>query len=411
MNYFDNKHIWHPYTKIPSDNPSYLVKSAKGVYLHLENGQNVIDGMSSWWAAIHGYNNEVLNKAVKAQLKNMSHVMFGGITHKPAINLAKTLINITPDNLTKIFFADSGSVSVEVALKIALQFWQSKNKPNKQKFITITSGYHGDTFAAMSVCDPENGMHHLFKGILLKNFFVKSPSLFPTDDAIKDLELTLSKNHHKIAAMILEPIVQGAGGMQIYDSSYLIKARELCDKYNVLLILDEIATGFGRTGELFALQHANIKPDILCLGKAITGGYISFAATMTTTNIANQVGVLMHGPTFMANPLACAVANSSIELLLNTAWQDNVKNIENTLKTELMSLKNHNKVKDVRVLGAIAVVEMKNNVCINTVQKDLINNGVWLRPYNNLIYTMPPFIITNSELLTITRAIKSVINK
>ena len=381
------------------------------MYLHLENGKNVIDGMSSWWAAIHGYNNEVLNKAVKAQLKNMSHVMFGGITHKPAINLAKTLINITPDNLTKIFFADSGSVSVEVALKIALQFWQSKNKPNKQKFITITSGYHGDTFAAMSVCDPENGMHHLFKGILLKNFFVKSPSLFPTDDAIKDLELTLSKNHHKIAAMILEPIVQGAGGMQIYDSSYLIKARELCDKYNVLLILDEIATGFGRTGELFALQHANIKPDILCLGKAITGGYISFAATMTTTNIANQVGVLMHGPTFMANPLACAVANASIELLLNTAWQDNVKNIENTLKTELMSLKNHNKVKDVRVLGAIAVVEMKNNVCINTVQKDLINNGVWLRPYNNLIYTMPPFIITNSELLTITRAIKSVINK
>lgn len=410
MDTFDNQHIWHPYAKIPNETLTYLVESAKGVYLTLEGGKRIIDGMSSWWSAIHGYNHPVLNKAIETQLGKMSHVMFGGLTHQPAIELAKTLLNITSDNLTKVFFTDSGSVSVEVALKMALQYWHNKHQVNKQTFITIRGGYHGDTFGAMSVCDPNNGMHHLFSGVLPQHFFVKSPSIVPMDEALTDLRVTLKKNANSIAAMILEPVIQNAGGMRVYNPQYLLKAKALCEQYNILFILDEIATGFGRTGQLFALQHANVKPDILCLGKALTGGYMTLAATLTTNNVSSVVGTLMHGPTFMANPLACAVANASIELLLNSPWQNNIANIEKILSAELLPLQKHAQVKDVRILGAIGVIELTHEIDTQTIQKHLIALGVWLRPYGKLLYTMPPFIITNDELLTITNAIKAVIN-
>ncbi len=411
MDTFDNQHIWHPYAKIPNETLTYLVESAKGVYLTLEGGKRIIDGMSSWWSAIHGYNHPVLNKAIEIQLGKMSHVMFGGLTHQPAIELAKTLLNITPDNLTKVFFTDSGSVSVEVALKMALQYWHNKHQANKQTFITIRGGYHGDTFGAMSVCDPNNGMHHLFSGVLPQHFFVKSPSIVPMDEALADLRATLKKNANSIAAMILEPVIQNAGGMRMYNSQYLLKAKALCEQYNILFILDEIATGFGRTGQLFALQHANVKPDILCLGKALTGGYMTLATTLTTNNVSSVVGTLMHGPTFMANPLACAVANASIELLLNSPWQNNIANIEKILSAELLPLQKHAQVKEVRILGAIGVIELTHEIDTQTIQKHLIALGVWLRPYGKLLYTMPPFIMTNDELLTITNAIKAVVSK
>ena len=409
MQTFDNNHIWHPYAKIPNDVPAYLVESAQGVYLHLANGKSVIDGMSSWWSAIHGYNHPLLNQALKTQLDKMSHVMFGGLTHQAAIDLGETLLSITAENLSKVFFADSGSVSVEVALKMALQYWHKKGQTSKQKFVTIRGGYHGDTFGAMSVCDPENGMHHLFCGVLTQQFFVKNPSMLPTEEALQDLQTTLKQHANSIAAMILEPVVQGAGGMRFYNPQYLTQAKALCDEHNVLFILDEIATGFGRTGELFALEYVDVEPDILCLGKALTGGYMSLAATLTTDDIAQHIGTLMHGPTFMANPLACAVANASIELLLNSAWQDNIARIEKHFYNELSPLKQHKKVADVRILGAIAVIEMVAEIDIKPTQAALIEQGVWLRPFGKLLYAMPPFIITDDELLTITKAIKNVV--
>ncbi|HIM96237.1 MAG TPA: adenosylmethionine--8-amino-7-oxononanoate transaminase, partial [Gammaproteobacteria bacterium] len=407
MDTFDQQHIWHPYAKVPNEIATYLVESANGVYLNLADGTQVVDGMSSWWSAIHGYNHPVLNKAVQTQLGKMSHVMFGGLTHKPAITLAKTLVEITPENLTKVFFTDSGSVSVEVALKMALQYWHNKGQIEKRKFVTIRGGYHGDTFGAMSVCDPDNGMHHLFSGVLPKHFFVKSPSMMPMDEALQDLESSLKKNAKSIAAMILEPVVQGAGGMRIYNPQYLTQAKALCEQFDVLFILDEIATGFGRTGELFALEYVDVMPDILCLGKALTGGYMSLAATLTTDEITNTVGILMHGPTFMANPLACAVANASIELLLNSPWQDDIARIEKIFHANLSDLRQNDKVADVRILGAIAVIEMKEEIRIEWSQKRLIELGVWLRPYGKLLYTMPPFVITDDELITITKAIKT----
>lgn len=411
MDTFDNQHIWHPYAKIPNEVPAHLVESAKGVYLTLAGGKCVIDGMSSWWSAIHGYNHPILNQAMNKQLEKMSHVMFGGLTHQPAIDLAKTLVNITPENLTKVFFTDSGSVSVEVALKMALQYWHHKQRPNKYKLITIRGGYHGDTFAAMSMCDPESGMHHLFNGTLAQQYFVKSPSIVAMNEALEDLEQTLLQNADSIAAMILEPVVQGTGGMRIYNPQYLTKAKALCKQYQVLFILDEIATGFGRTGKLFALEYVAVEPDILCLGKALTGGYITLAATLTTDEVANTVGSLMHGPTFMANPLACAVANASIKLLLNEPWQDNIACIEKCFYSELSPLKQHDKVADVRILGAIGVIEMVDDIDVEKVQNQLIKNGVWLRPYGKLLYTMPPFNIADDELLAITNAIKVVILK
>ena len=407
---FDDQHIWHPYAKIPNTVPTYLVESADSVYLNLEGGRRVIDGMSSWWSMIHGYNNPALNKAIKDQIDCVSHVMFGGLTHQPAIDLCQLLIQITPPGLDKVFLADSGSVSVEISLKMALQYWHNKGRFDKTHFVTPRGGYHGDTFGAMSICDPENGMHHLFQGVLPKHYFVTKPSIGNTSEALSDLNKVLNESHNKIAAMVLEPIVQGAGGMNIYESEYLRKARSLCDAFDVLLIVDEIATGFGRTGKLFACEHAHISPDILCLGKALTGGYMSMAATLSTAEVAETVGVLMHGPTFMGNPLSCSVANRSIDLLLSSEWENRILQIENILKSELLPLQKQKSVSDVRVIGAIGVIEFESPLDMKVVQEKLIENGVWLRPYGKLLYTMPPYVINDKELLTITKAMTSIVH-
>jgi len=405
MNQFDQNNLWHPYAKIPNTISSHHVTSAEGVYLNLDNGKKVIDGMSSWWSVIHGYNNQRLNQAIKTQLDQMSHVMFGGLTHEPAIKLGQKLIEITPKELTKVFFADSGSISVEVALKMALQYWYQKDERNKTKFVTPYGGYHGDTFGAMSVCDPDNGMHSMFSEVLPKHFFAKRPNLHNTEEALDDLKAIIQNHHHEIAALILEPIVQGAGGMNFYSPNYLIGVNQLCKEFNILLIFDEIATGFGRTGKLFALEHANVVPDILCLGKALTGGYMTLAATITNDEVSNKVGTLMHGPTFMANPLACAVALESINLLLESDWESSIDMIEKELGKGFMPLKENDSIKDVRVLGAIGVVEMKESIDVEKTQSRLIENGVWLRPFGELLYTMPPFVSLSSDIHKITSAI------
>jgi len=405
---FDDQHIWHPYAKIPNAVPTHLVESADKVYLNLEGGKRVIDGMSSWWSMIHGYNNPALNQAIKTQIQSVSHVMFGGLTHQPAIDLCQLLIQITPKGLDKVFLADSGSVSVEISLKMALQYWHNKGRMDKTHFVTPRGGYHGDTFGAMSVCDPENGMHHLFQSVLPKHYFVTKPCIGNTSDALADLKKVLKESHNKIAAMILEPIVQGAGGMNVYEPEYLRKARSLCDSFDVLLIVDEIATGFGRTGKLFACEHAHISPDILCLGKALTGAYMTMAATLSTAEVAETVGVLMHGPTFMGNPLSCSVANRSIDLLLSSEWENRILQIENIMKSELLPLQNLKSVSDIRVIGAIGVIEFEKLLDMKVVQEKLIENGVWLRPYGKLLYTMPPYVINDEELLTITQAMKSI---
>ena len=405
----EEDHIWHPYANIPNKVSTYHVESADGVHLNFKNGLQVIDGMSSWWCMIHGYNNNFMNEAIKSQIDKVSHVMFGGLTHQPAIDLCKKLISLTPKGLDKVFFADSGSVSVEVSLKMALQYWQNKGYQEKSKFITPRGGYHGDTFGAMSVCDPDNGMHHLFKGVLPKHFFVERPKMDNVEEALHDLDSQLKKNHEQIAAMILEPIVQGAGGMNIYHRDYLKGVRHLCDKHNVLLIVDEIATGFGRTGELFGCNHADISPDIMCVGKALTGGYMTMAAAITNQNISDTVGVLMHGPTFMANPLSCSAANASIDLLLQNDWKKRIIEIQSLLAEELLPLKNYESVYDARVIGAIGVLELKKPLDMKSTQEKLIKYGVWLRPYGKLLYTMPPFIITDQELLKITNAMREVV--
>ena len=341
----------------------------------------------------------------------MSHVMFGGLTHDPAIDLAKTRVQISAPALDKVFFADSGSVSVEVALKMALQYWHNQGQAQKNRFITPLGGYHGDTFGAMSVCDPDNGMHHLFSSMLPKQYFVTQPKLDNTDEAIASLENTLSEHHQSIAALILEPIVQGAGGMNIYMPEYLSAARTLCDEFGVLLILDEIATGFGRTGTLFAYEQADVVPDILCLGKALTGGYMSLAATLTSAQVATTVGTLMHGPTFMANPLACRVASASIALLLESNWQQQVQDIETVFTQELSALKDAKGVADVRIKGAIAVLELTDPIAMEATQKRLLECGVWLRPYGKLLYAMPPFIIDQAQLLALTDAMKTIVRE
>jgi len=405
MNQFDRNNLWHPYAKIPNTISSHQVISAEGVYLNLDNGTKVIDGMSSWWSVIHGYNNQRLNKAIKTQLDQMSHVMFGGLTHEPAIKLGQKLIEITPKELTKVFFADSGSISVEVALKMALQYWYQKGEKNKTKFVTPFGGYHGDTFGAMSVCDPNNGMHSMFSGVLPKHFFAEKPNLNNTDEALDDLKAIIQKHHHEIAALILEPIVQGAGGMNFYSPEYLTGANQLCKEFNILLIFDEIATGFGRTGKLFAYEHAKVVPDILCVGKALTGGYMTLAATITNDEVSNKVGTLMHGPTFMANPLACAVALESINLLLESDWESSIDMIERELRNGLLPLKEKDSVEDVRVLGAIGIVEMKESIDVEKTQLALIDNGVWLRPFGKLLYAMPPFVSSRSDIHKITSAI------
>ena len=405
---FDNQHVWHPYAKIPNDVPTYLVESADGVYLNLNDNRRVIDGMSSWWSVIHGHNNPALNQSMKDQIDRVSHVMFGGLTNQPAIEICKKLIEITPTNLDKVFLADSGSVSVEVSLKMALQYWYNKGLRDKTRFVTPKGGYHGDTFGAMAVCDPENGMHHLFSDVLPQHFFANRPTIGNTSEALLDLEKILKKNHQRIAAMILEPIVQGAGGMNIYEPEYLKGAKKLCDNYNVLLIVDEIATGFGRTGKLFGCEHADVSPDILCLGKSLTGGYMTMSATLTTAEVAETVGVLMHGPTFMGSPLSSSVANASIDLLLSSDWQTKVIEIEKILKKELLPLKSNETISDVRVIGAIGIIEFKQPLDMRSTQERLIGEGVWLRPYGKLLYTMPPFIISEDELKRITQAMSYI---
>lgn len=411
---FDQAHIWHPYTSLTNPLPVYPIVKADGVKLFLDNEQLLIDGMSSWWTAIHGYNVPELNEVANAQLSKMSHVMFGGITHEPAIDLAMKLVEITPEGLDRVFFSDSGSVSVEVAMKMAIQYQQTKKNFNRSKFLTMKGGYHGDTTGAMSVCDPENGMHHLFNQFLPEHIFASHPSV-KFGEACKPIhleELTqlFEERQEEIAAFIIEPIVQGAGGMWFYSADYLKQVRELCNKYDILLIFDEIATGFGRTGELFASEIAATTPDILCVGKALTGGYLSLAATICHENVAHTIcsgdaGVMMHGPTFMANPLACAIANKSIELLLNSPWKSRVKNIEKQLQTGLTSIKNHPSVKDVRVLGAIGVVETLQPIDVAKAQQFFVAKGVWIRPFKNLIYIMPPYIISEEELSLLVDAI------
>lgn len=415
---FDRAHIWHPYTSITDPLPVYPVAAADGVRLILEDGRQLIDGMSSWWAAIHGYNCAEMNQALIRQAGLMSHVMFGGITHKPAVALAALLTQITPSPLEKVFFSDSGSVAVEVAIKMAVQYWRAKGRPEKCRLLTVRSGYHGDTFGAMAVCDPVTGMHELFSGMLPSHYFADAPGCgfdAPWEEADINSFKTLIRAHHdQIAAVILEPVVQGAGGMRFYSPVYLHRVRELCDAHEVLLILDEIATGFGRTGKLFACEYAGISPDILCLGKAMTGGYLSLAATLTTERVADGIckgvpGVFMHGPTFMANPLACAVACAAIEKLLQSDWRARISGIEKRLRSGLFPCKDIPQVADVRVLGAIGVVELKRPVNMARIQKRFVEKGVWIRPFGKLVYTMPPYIISDADLDTLTRAICAVV--
>ncbi|KGY09557.1 adenosylmethionine--8-amino-7-oxononanoate transaminase [Vibrio sinaloensis] len=414
---FDRRHIWHPYTSTLTPLTCYPVVSANGVLIQLEDGNQLVDGMSSWWSAIHGYNHPQLNAAAHRQIDTVSHVMFGGITHEPAIELCKKLLNFAPDNLEHVFLADSGSVAVEVSLKMALQYWHAKGE-RRAKFLTLRDGYHGDTFAAMSVTDPDNSMHSLYKGFLPEHIFASSPKsgfwqeFQPSD--LDDITRKVEENHKDIAAVILEPIVQGAGGMRIYHPEFLKGVRDLCDQYGLLLILDEIATGFGRTGKMFACEHANIQPDILCLGKALTGGYMTLSATLASKEVADTVcggeaGCFMHGPTFMGNPLACAVATASMKILESGNWQKQTKQIEGIFSELLPKLMKYSLVKDVRWLGAIGVIETTHPVSMDAIQAHFVMQGVWIRPFGKLIYIMPPFISQPADIEKLIAAIESAL--
>lgn len=410
---FDRQHIWHPYTSVRSPIPAYHAVSASGVRIELADGTELIDGMASWWCAIHGYSHPVLTTALSAQADKMAHVMFGGLTHEPAVELARRLVDITPQGLDYVFFSDSGSVSVEVAIKMAIQYWQAQGRPKKHRLLTIRGGYHGDTFGAMAVCDPVGGMHALFQGVLPQHLFAPQPSSrFGEPLAAADaraVEALMEAHAGEMAAVILEPVVQGAGGMWFYSAEYLRHVEQLCRRHDVLLIADEIATGFGRSGTLFACEHAQVVPDIMCLGKALTGGYLSQAATLANGRVADGIsqdgGVLMHGPTFMGNPTAAAVAIASIDLLFAGGWQARVHAIEEQLARELAPYADDRRVADVRVLGAIGVVETVQEVDVASAQRAFVAEGVWIRPFRNLIYVMPPYVIEPEDLSRLTAAI------
>ncbi|QFQ32465.1 adenosylmethionine--8-amino-7-oxononanoate transaminase [Buchnera aphidicola (Aphis fabae)] len=416
---FDYKHIWHPYSSMINPLPCYSVISAKGVYLKLKNGKNIIDGMSSWWSTIHGYNHPILNKSLKKQIKKISHVMFGGITHPSAILLCRKLIKLTPKKLDCVFLSDSGSISIEVAIKMLIQYWESLGQ-NRTKILTIRNSYHGDTFGAMSISDPENSIHKIYNQFLPENLFANAPSSnFHeewNDHDIISFQKIIEKNQLNIAGVILEPIVQGIGGMKFYHPTFLKKVEELCKCYSIPLVFDEIATGFGRTGKFFAFQHANVVPDILCLGKAMTGGTITLAATLTSRDIANTISnsnirCFMHGPTYMGNPLACSVAYANIKILEKKEWKTQVINIEKELCKSLLPLIDHPRVFDVRVLGAIGVVECKQQINLELIQKFFVKHGVWIRPFKKLIYIVPPYIISINNLKKLVNVIQQSLNE
>ncbi len=414
----DRAHLWHPYSSMTEPLLPYPVASADGVMLTLESGERIIDGMSSWWSAIHGYQVAEINSALKKQIEQFTHVMFGGLTHRPAVELAQLLLEILPAPLEKIFLADSGSIAVEVALKMALQYWIGAGRSQKQEIAVLRGGYHGDTFATMALADPENGMHTLFGEQLRQHHFVERPACAYGSEwdvtAIEPLQQLLDKNHPRLAALILEPIVQGAGGMFFCHPEYLRQARALCDHYEVLLIADEIATGFGRSGRMFACEHAGIVPDILCLGKALTGGTMTLAATITSEPIARSIsatGPLMHGPTFMGNPLACSAAVASTQLLLSSPWQQRVAALEQGLTQGLAPCAELDSVAEVRVLGGIGVVELKRPVEMEWIQPLFIAQGIWVRPFGKLVYLMPPYIITPDELKKLTEGVFRVVQQ
>ncbi|EJG1989485.1 TPA: adenosylmethionine--8-amino-7-oxononanoate transaminase [Vibrio parahaemolyticus] len=416
---FDRQHIWHPYTSTLTPLTCYPVASANGVYIKLEDGTELVDGMSSWWSTIHGYNHPHLNQAAHQQIDQVSHVMFGGITHQPAISLCKKLLSLAPNNLEHVFLADSGSVAVEVSLKMALQYWHAKGE-RRPKFLTLRHGYHGDTFAAMSVTDPDNSMHSLYKGFLPEHIFAESPTCGYWDEwkpeDLADFEDKIDSHHQELAAVILEPIVQGAGGMRIYHPEFLKGVRRLCDKYDLLLIADEIATGFGRTGKLFACEHADVQPDILCVGKALTGGYMTLSATLASKHVADTVcggdaGCFMHGPTFMGNPLACAVATASLELIEQGDWQQQTQQTEMLFSELLPKLEEYDLVKNTRWLGAIGVVETHRPVNMETIQALFVEHGVWIRPFGKLIYMMPPFISKPEDIEKLINAIDAALQR
>ncbi|HEY2631577.1 MAG TPA: adenosylmethionine--8-amino-7-oxononanoate transaminase [Solirubrobacteraceae bacterium] len=410
----DREHVWHPYAPLPAIGPPLPVVSAEGVRLRLANGSELIDGMSSWWCAIHGYRHPALDAAVREQLGRMAHVMFGGLTHEPAIRLAERLVAMTPVGLERVFFADSGSVSVEVAIKMALQYQRAAGRPERTRLLTWHGGYHGDTFGAMAVCDPIGGMHNLFTGVLAGHVFAERPPdgfEHPLDEAwVAGVSELIAANAHEVAAVIVEPIVQGAGGMRFHSPACVALLRRLCDEHGLLLILDEIATGFGRTGALFACEHADVSPDIMCVGKALTGGYMTLAATLCTAEVAHAIstgegGALMHGPTYMANPLACAVALASLDLLADGRWREDVARIERGLRDGLAPARDLPGVADVRVLGAIGVVQLDHEIDIAAATSVAVAHGVWLRPFRDLMYTMPPYVITDHDVAEVAKAI------